>query len=54
LPNAWRRGWQWSAEREAQRGAGVRVLDIVGGFSVIARDGVKLGYVPSDALAKIQ
>ena len=31
----------------------VRVVKLVGGFSVIARDGVKLGYVPSDALADL-
>ena len=35
-------------------GAQVRVIKLVGGFSVIARDGVKLGYVPSEALAKLQ
>jgi len=35
-------------------GAQVRVVKLVGGFSVIARDGVKLGYVPSGALAKLQ
>jgi caspase domain-containing protein len=32
----------------------VRVVKLVGGFSVVARDGVKLGYVPSNALAKVQ
>jgi len=34
-------------------GAQVRVVKLVGGFSVIARDGVKLGYVPSEALADL-
>jgi WD40 repeat protein/uncharacterized caspase-like protein len=35
-------------------GAQVRVVKLVGGFSVIARDGVKLGYVPNEALLKLQ
>lgn len=32
----------------------VRVVKIVGDYSIVARGGVKLGYVPSDALAKLQ
>jgi Caspase domain/WD domain, G-beta repeat len=35
-------------------GAAVCVVKLVGEFSVIARDGVKLGYVPTNALAKLQ
>ena len=35
-------------------GAAVRVVKLVGGFSVVARDGEKLGYVPNDALVKLQ
>ncbi|MGR9438399.1 caspase family protein (plasmid) [Rhizobium leguminosarum] len=32
----------------------VRVVKIVGDYSIVARGGVKLGYVPSEALAKLQ
>ena len=33
-------------------GAAVRVMKLFGGFSVIARDGVKLGYVPNRCPSK--
>jgi caspase domain-containing protein len=32
-------------------GAQVRVVKLVGAYSIISRDGVKLGYVPSEALS---
>ena len=34
-------------------GSQVRVVKLVGRFSLIARDGVRLGYVPNEALAKL-
>jgi len=35
-------------------GAQVRAVAFFGGWVLIARDGQKIGYVPADALARIQ
>jgi hypothetical protein len=42
------------AQRELGPGTLVRVVDIFGDWALIARDGQKLGYVPLQALAKMQ
>jgi Caspase domain len=41
-------------ERPISRGTQVRVIDIVGDWAIVARDGQKLGYVPTDALLELQ
>jgi hypothetical protein len=41
-------------ERELAPGAQVRVLRLVEQWAVIAREGQELGYVPAEALARLQ
>ena len=40
--------------REVDRGTQVRVLSIVAGWAQVAREGQKLGYVPEEALLRLQ
>ena len=41
-------------ERQLVPGTQVRVVELVGDWAIIAREGEKMGYVPVEALAKIQ
>jgi hypothetical protein len=40
--------------RQLEPGIRVRAVEFRGAWVVIARDGHKLGYVPADALARLQ
>ena len=41
-------------ERELPEGFQVRVVEFEGGWAIIARDGERLGYMPVEALVKMQ
>jgi hypothetical protein len=41
-------------ERNLLEGTPVRVVDVTGEWAVVARDGVKLGYVPLIALLQLR
>ena len=41
-------------ERELPPGTMVRVLEFAGDWAIVARDGEKLGYVPFEAILKMQ
>ena len=43
-----------SGERQLSPGAQVHVLRLADQWAVIAREGQELGYVPADALARLQ
>jgi len=43
-----------AGSRELRQGFQIRAVEFAGSWAVIARDGVKLGYVPADALAELQ
>lgn len=49
---------QPAAEAQGNRslppGTLLRVIDFEGGWAVIARDGERLGYVPAEALVRMQ
>jgi hypothetical protein len=45
---------QAARERKLAPGTLVRVVQIVGSWVVVAREGQKLGYLPADALARTQ
>ena len=42
------------ASRELPAGTQVRAVEFVGSWVIVARDGQKLGYVPADALVRLQ
>lgn len=43
-----------AAERTLSPGTLLRVIDVVGDWAIVARDGQKLGYVPMDSLLQLQ
>ena len=43
-----------SGERQLGPGTQVRVIEFIGGWAIIARDGQKLGYVPENAVLRLQ